>query len=146
MNSDLLHDTSINTPHTCDNHTHPCALTMLLRSTQGGCRYVTTHRSGSIRVHMKRRASRRTQEPTHIFGHGTAVHSSREGTLSILDALLARKWKSSCMYDDCCLLLYLDMSTYEYWCCWCCRIYRVVPYDPSLVVASFVASHSRSCC
>ena len=38
------------------------------------------------------------------------------------------------------------MSTYEYWYCWCCCTYRVVPYDPSLVVASFVASHSRSCC
>ena len=27
MNSDLLYDSSINTPHTCENHTHPCALT-----------------------------------------------------------------------------------------------------------------------
>ena len=48
---------------------------------------------------------------------------------------------------DCCLLLYLNMSTYEYyWCCWCCCTYRVIPYDPSVVVASFVASLSRSCC
>ena len=53
MNTDLLYDTSINTPHTCENHTHICALAMLLRSTQGGRRYVTTHRSSSIRVHMK---------------------------------------------------------------------------------------------
>ena len=27
MNSDLLYDSSINTPHTSENHTHPCALT-----------------------------------------------------------------------------------------------------------------------
>ena len=48
---------------------------------------------------------------------------------------------------DCCLLLFLNMSSYEYyWCCWCCCAYRVVPYDPSLVVASFVASLSRSYC
>ena len=48
---------------------------------------------------------------------------------------------------DCCLLLILNMSSYEYyWCCWCCCAYRVVPYDPSLVVTSFVASLSRSCC
>ena len=48
---------------------------------------------------------------------------------------------------DCCLLLFLNMSSYEYyWCCWCCFAYRVVPYDPSLVVASFVASLSRSYC
>ena len=52
-----------------------------------------------------------------------------------------------CTRTDCCLLLYLNMSTYEYyWCCLCCCTYRVVPYDPSLVVASFVASPSRSCC
>ena len=52
-----------------------------------------------------------------------------------------------CTRTDCCLLLYLNVSTYEYYrCCWCCCTYRVVPYDPSLVVASFVASHSRTCC
>ena len=48
---------------------------------------------------------------------------------------------------DCRLLLILNMCSYEYyWCCWCCCAYRVVPYDPSLVVASFVASLSRSYC
>ena len=31
------------------------------------------------------------------------------------------------MYEDGCLLLYLTMSIYEYWCCWCCCTYRVVP-------------------
>ena len=50
------------------------------------------------------------------------------------------------MYGDCCLLLYLNMSTYEYYTGAAGRTYRVVPYDPSLVVASFVASLSRSCC
>ena len=45
------------------------------------------------------------------------------------------------------VLLHLDMSTYEYSCCWCCCTYRVVPCDPSLVVASLVTSRSRtSCC
>lgn len=29
---------------------------------------------------------------------------------------------------------------------WCCCIYRVVSYDPSVVVASFVATLSRCCC
>ena len=43
---------------------------------------------------------------------------------------------------DCCLLLFLNMSSYEYY--WCCCAYRVVPYDPSLVSTSFVASLSRS--
>ena len=44
------------------------------------------------------------------------------------------------------VLLHLDMSTNKYWWCWCCCTYRVVPYGPSLVVASFVTSHSRSSC
>ena len=89
---------------------------MLLRSTQGGCRYVTC--SSSIRVQMKHRASRRTQEATHNFRarHCCAPIAPRYiQTLGILDSLLARNWKSSsCMCEDCCLLLYLDMSTYEY--------------------------------
>ena len=40
---------------------------------------------------MKHRASRGTQKATHIFGRGSAVHLSREGTLSIFDSLHARK-------------------------------------------------------
>ena len=53
---------------------------MLLRGARRVAAGTMTHRSSGIRVHMKHRASRRTQEPTHIFGRGTAVHSSREGT------------------------------------------------------------------
>ena len=49
-----------------------------------------------------------------------------------------------CTRTDYCPLLYLNLSTYEYY--WCCCTYRVVPYDPFLVVALFVASLSRSCC
>ena len=146
MKSEMLLNTSTNTPHTYETHIHPCALTMLLRSTQGGCRDVTTHCSSSVRVLIRHRASHRTQEPTHIFGHGTAVHLSRKDTLSVLDSRLARNWKSSFMYEDCCLLLYLDMNSNEYWRYWCCCTYRVVPHDHSLVVASFVPSHSRSRC
>ena len=47
--------------------------------------------SSLIRVYVKHRPPRGTQEAIHIFGSGTTVHLSREGTLSILDSLLARK-------------------------------------------------------
>ena len=43
------------------------------------------------------------------------------------------------LYEDCCL-----MSTYEYWCCWCCCTYRVVPYDPSSVLAPAAVVNRRS--
>ena len=36
------------------------------------------------------------------------------------------------------------MSTYEYWCCWCCCTYRVVPYDPSSVLATAAVVNRRS--
>ena len=46
---------------------------------------------------------------------------------------------------DCCLLLFLNMSSYEYyWCCWCCCTYRVVPYDPSSVLATAAVVNRRS--
>ena len=50
-----------------ESHPSMCTHNMLLRSTQGGCRYVTTHRSNSVRVHIKHRALRRTQEPELTF-------------------------------------------------------------------------------
>ena len=40
--------------------------------------------------------------------------------------------------------MYLNMSTYEYWCCWCCCTYRVVPYDPSSVLATAAVVNRRS--
>ena len=49
---------------------------------------------------------------------------------------MQRSW---CIYEDCCL-----MSTYEYWCCWCCCTYGVVPYDPSSVLATAAVVNHRS--
>ena len=126
-----------------ESHPSMCTHHMLLRSTQGGCRYVTTHRSSSVRVQMniEHRAGRRNQ----LTFSGTALlctHRAKVQTLSILDSLLARNWKSSsCIYEDCCLLLYLDMSTYEYWCCWC-YTFRVVLYDPWPLRAPSPVTHA----
>ena len=131
------------------SHPSMCTHHMLLRSTQGGCRFVTTHRSCSVRVHMKHRATRRKQEPTHIFGRGTVAHSSREGTNTQPPGLASRaKLEKFMMYIRGLLpvAVSIDMRTYECWCCWCCCTYRVVPYDPSLAVTSSIAGHSRSCC
>ena len=36
------------------------------------------------------------------------------------------------------------MSTYEYWCCWCCCTYRVVPYDPLSALATAAVVNRRS--
>ena len=153
MNSDLLYDSPRNSPHvdlTRESHPSMCTHHVLLRSTQGGCRYVTMHRSSSVRVHMKHRASRRKQEPTHIFGRGTAVHSSRERTNTKPPGLASRaKLEKFMMYAR--GLLPVAVSRYEH-----LRVLvllglylylsRLVPYDPSLAVPSSVASHSRSCC
>ena len=130
-------------------HPSMCTHHMLLRSTQGSCRYVTTHRSSSVRVHSKHQASSRTQQPTHMFGRGTAVHTSREGTNTHHPGLASRaKLEKFRMYIRGLLpvAVSIDMRTYECWCCWCCCTYRVVPYDPSLAVTSSIAGHSRSCC
>ena len=62
---------------------------------------------------MKHRASRRTQEPTYIFGRGTAVHSSREGTNTQHPGLASRaKLEKFVMYIR--GLLPVAVSRYEH--------------------------------
>ena len=147
MNSDLLYDASISTPHTCEkSHPSMCTHHMLLRSTQGGCRYVTTHRSSSVRVHMKHRAGRRNQlafsGAALLCTHRAKVHSASWTRFSREIGKVRDVYTRGLLP----VAVSIDISPYEYWCCWCCCTFRLVPYDPSLVVASFVASHSRSCC
>ena len=86
-----------------------------------------------------------TSDDSYIYQLSLVVATA---TVSFSSSDLAHRAPIICTYENCCLLLYLDMTTYEYWCCWywwCCCTSRVVSYDPSLVVTSF-ASHSRSCC
>ena len=85
---------------------------MLLRSTQGGCRYATTHPSSSIRVYTTHRASRRTQEAAHVFERGTAVHSSREGTITQHPGFALRAKLEKFMYVR--GLLPVAVSRYEH--------------------------------
>ena len=83
----------------------------------------------------------------HIYHPAHVMRLYDEHVLEVFRFFFSAQTCTNIMYEDCCLLLYLNMSTYEYhWCCWCCCAYRVVPYDPLLVVASFVATLSRSCC
>ena len=127
--------------------TSMCTHHMLLRSTQGGCRYVTTRSSSSIRVHMKHRALRRAQEPTHIFERGTAAHSSREGTNAQHPGLASRTKLEKFMM---CIrgLLAVAVSRYELL---RVLVLLVLLYLWSRTTRPFLGRrelrrHSRSCC
>ena len=85
-NSDLRYVSSRNTPHvdvTRESHPSMCTHHAAAGSTQGGCRYVTTH--GVAASYEFIYATSRVQHYCELFAR-------RYKTLSVLDSLLARKF------------------------------------------------------
>ena len=151
MKNDLPYDSSINTLHVhVTRESHPSMCTHHAAAAHAGWLPVRDDApcSSTIRVVMKHRASHgmsiaRDARCNSFLGAALCTHRAKVQTLCILNSLLARKIEKVHVRG---LLPDAVSSTYEYWCCWCCCTYRVVSYDPSLVVASFVASLSRSSC
>ena len=118
---------SIDTPHvhvTRESHPYLCALNMLQRSTQGGCRYVTTpHVVVSYKfVYESSSIARDAGCNSQFWARHYCALIARRYTHSASWTHFSLEILQRLIYDDdCCLLLYLGVSTYEYRCwCWCC--------------------------